>query len=263
MLVGPMDLSFLGRYVINGKSGALLDAKLVSDPELTWSLSVYTHHELCRDRQNETETKIKNIYWVSWGFSWELIPQRIYDAYKESNYRTIPLENLPSQNKPSTLLRLNTESMEITESFQFPSGYLAFSPQFIPSSQPLREGKDKSTHGYIVCVVLSDEKPEGEFWIFDADDFNGKPIYRLSHPKLHLGLTIHSTWLPDIKKCNNSETAYREKRRKESVELDYDHLIRNSSAKINKIFDDVVYPHFVQQTPEKELLKFLTEVDKR
>ncbi|MBW4503038.1 MAG: carotenoid oxygenase family protein [Scytonema hyalinum WJT4-NPBG1] len=263
MLVGPMDLGFLGRYVINGKSGALLDAKLVSDPESTWSLSVYTHRELCRDRENETETKIKNIYWVSWGFSWELIPQRIYDAYKESNYRTISYEKLPGQNKPSTLLRLNTESMEIVESFQFPAGYLACSPQFIPSSQSLPEGKDKSTHGYIVCVVLSDDEPKGEFWIFHADDFNGKPIYRLSHPELHLRFTIHSTWLPDIKKCNYSEAAYREKRRKESVELDCDHLIRNGSAKLQKIFDDVVYPHFVHQTPEDKLLKSLKEVDKR
>ncbi|GAA6619637.1 carotenoid oxygenase family protein [Scytonema sp. NUACC26] len=261
MVVGPMDLGLLGRYVIDGETGALLDAKLVSDPESTWSLSVYTHRELCRDRQSETETRIKNIYWMSWGFSWELIPKRIYDAYKESDYRTISNQEL-LQNKPSTLLRLDTESMKIVDSFQFPNGYLGCSPQFIPSSQPLPEGKDKSTHGYIVCVVLSDDKPKGEFWIFDADDFNEKPIYRLSHSKLHLRFTIHSTWLPSIKTEKYSETAYREKRRKESLELDCDRLIRNGSAKLQKIFDDVVSPHFIQQTPEDELLKSLREADK-
>ncbi|MUG94607.1 hypothetical protein F7734_20410 [Scytonema sp. UIC 10036] len=192
---------------------------------------------------------------MSWGFSWELIPERIYDAYKESNYRTIPHEKLPTQNKPSTLLRLDTEFMKIVESFHFPNGYLACSPQFIPSSQPLPEGKDKSTHGYIICVVLSDDKPKGEFWIFDANDFNGKPIYRLSHQNLHLRLTIHSTWLPEIKKSHNSETTDRKKRREDSLKLDCDVLVRKGSAKLQKIFDDVVYPHFIQQTPEDELLR--------
>ncbi|KYC36959.1 hypothetical protein WA1_45755 [Scytonema hofmannii PCC 7110] len=262
MVVGPMDLGLLGRYVIDGKTGNLLDAKLVSDPESTWSLSVYTHRELCRDRQSETETKIKNIYWMSWGFSWELIPKRIDDAYKESDYRTISYQELPTEDKPSTLLRLDTESMKIADSFQFPNGYLGCSPQFIPSSQPLPEGKDKSTHGYIVCVVLSDDKPKGEFWIFDANDFNDKPIYRLSHQDLHLRFTIHSTWLPEIKKSNNSETTDREKRREDSLKLDCDVLVRKGSAKLQKIFDRVVYPHFIQQTPEDELLKSLREADK-
>ncbi|MDJ0797770.1 MAG: carotenoid oxygenase family protein [Calothrix sp. MO_167.B12] len=263
MIVGSTDLGFLGRYIIDARTGELLDTKLVSDSNKnTWSLSVYTHREICRERETERETKVKNIYWVSWGFSWELIPERIYEAYTKNEYRTISSENLPKSDQPATLLRLDTESMQIVDSFAFPHGYFACSPQFIPtSSQVPPKDKDESIDGYILCVVFSDENPQGEFWVFHADNFHKNPIYRLSHPKLNLRFTIHSTWLPDINKGKYSEEIRHQKR--ESVYLDYEDLIRDGSAKTQKIFDEVVYPHFIEQTSEEELQELLRKPKER
>lgn len=214
MITGAMDVSSFGRYIVDGETGALLDSKVFSDVEHTWWPSVYTHRDICRDRPTEPATEIKNLYWMCWGFSWEIIPDRIYQAYKDREFRVVHHTQLPETGKPSKLLRLDTQTMEIADWFDFPPGHFACSPQFIPKSTPCPPDQDPSTHGYIACVVLSDARdlhagtadatPQDEFWIFDASNLgnrNDSPktqaiVYKLTHaPSLNLGLTIHSIWL--------------------------------------------------------------------
>jgi hypothetical protein len=207
---------------------------------------------------------------MSWGFTWELIPQRIYEAYKADGHRVVAIEDLPDH-KPATLLRLDTETMEIVDRFHFPDRHFACSPQFIPSSQPCPEGKDESTHGYIVCIVLTDDptgldEPRDEFWIFHADDFNNKPIYRLSAPAteepLNLALTLHSTWLRDLHQGRQYSEDERHQKREASIKLDYDHLLEEKCQTIDNLFHNIVYPHFINQTLEdkfEEILKSQTE----
>ncbi|MGG6284985.1 carotenoid oxygenase family protein [Leptolyngbya sp. AN03gr2] len=218
MSTGAMDVSSFGRYVIDGETGALLDSKVFSDVEHTWWPSVYTHRDLCRERATEPATEVKNIYWMCWGFSWELVPDRIYQAYKEREFRVVHHTQLPKESKPCKLLRLDTQTMEIVDWFDFPPGHFACSPQFIPKSTPCPPHQDPSTHGYLACVVLSDTsdaQPQDEFWIFDANNLghrkyddlghlisessclhNKAVVYKLSHSHtLNLSTTIHSTWL--------------------------------------------------------------------
>lgn len=256
MIVGTTDLGRLARYVIDAESGVVSDKRIISDPRFTWSLSVDTHRELCNQCINETADTVKNIYWMSWGFSWETIPERIYRVYQNARFRHIHHTQLPEDSKPTQLLRLDTEKMEIVDSFEFPYGHFACTPQFIPSSLPCPEGKDPSIHGYIFCVVLADNpdnsnQPQDEFWILHADDFNNKPVYRLRSPHLDLGLTIHSTWLENINKEKYSENQRRQKR-EISVYEDYRESIKNR-PKIKELFDDFVYSNFIQQTPEAKL----------
>ncbi|MEM9926947.1 MAG: carotenoid oxygenase family protein [Cyanobacteria bacterium P01_D01_bin.50] len=257
MIVGAMDLGCLGRYTIDGKTGIVRDERVISDPEKTWSISVCTYHELCNESINETADRVKNIYWMSWGFSWENIPQRIYSVYKDSKFRNLDCSELSEEDyKPVQLLRLDTEKMEIVDSFEFPYGHFACTPQFIPSSLPCPEDKDPSIHGYIVCVVLADNpdnsnEAQDEFWILHADDFNNKPVYRLRSPQLDLGLTIHSTWLQEIDKEKYSEEE-RRKKREVSVYEDYAKLIKKR-PKIKELFEKFVYSNFIEQTPEAKV----------
>ncbi|MEP0914557.1 carotenoid oxygenase family protein [Leptolyngbya sp. GB1-A1] len=215
MLTGAMDVSSFGRYVIDGETGALLDSKVISDVKHTWYPSVYTHQEDCHDRSSEDEMKVKNIYWMCWGFSWEIIPDRIYEAYKNKEFRVVHHTQL-KESKPCKLVRLNTQTMEIEDWFDFPPGHFACSPQFIPKSTPCPEDQDPTTHGYIACVVLADGldssttslsvRPQDEFWIFDASNLGNSKrkdstskkatVYKLSSSdSLNIGLTIHSIWL--------------------------------------------------------------------
>ena len=256
MMSGTMDLGYLGRYIIDAATGTIEHTELFKDDKSTWSPSVYTHRDLYRDNPAELAKTVKSMYWMSWGFSWEIISQRIYDAYKDDDRRVIAIKDLPkpNENKPVTLLRFDTESMQVADSYHFPPGYFACSPQFVPSSSPV-EGSDKSTQGYIVCLVLFDDengKPSDEFWVFHADSFNNKPVYRLkskSEPSLNLALTLHTTWLDSIEKAPNSDQE-RQARRKKSVEADYDKLIENKSGIIKELFHKIVYPYFIRQVSE-------------
>lgn len=266
MMSGTTDLGSLGRYVIDGETGEIESSKLLHDCESTWSLSVYTHPDLPCDSKEALFPTVKNIYWMSWGFTWELIPQRIYEAYKADKNRVLAIEKLPDY-QPATLLRLDTETMEIVDRFHFGDRHFACSPQFIPSSQPCPKGKDESTHGYIVCIVLTDDpaqpdKPRDEFWIFHADDFNNKPIYRLSAPAneepLNLALTLHSTWLRDLHYGRQYSEDERRQKREASIKRDYDHLLEDKCPTIQNLFHNIVYPHFINQTLEdkfEEILK--------
>jgi hypothetical protein len=264
MMSGATDLGSLGRYVIDGKTGEIESAKLIQDADSTWSLSVYTHRDLCRDNQEESSKTVKNLYWMSWGFTWETIPQRIYEAYKADARRNVPIEQLPDY-KPTTLLRLDTEKMEIVDRFHFPDRHFACSPQFIPSSQP-SDDKDSSIDGYIVCMVIKDNltqpnQSQDEIWIFHADDFNNKPIYRLSsssdHAPLNLAVTLHSTWLQNFEQIQKYSEAERRQKRANSVKQDYEHLLENQWEIIQKLFYHIVYPHFIDQTLENDFEKFL------
>ncbi len=266
MQPAPVDLNSVARYTIDGKTGAVLKANFLSDagdnPSKcnTWSVSVNTHRNLSRDSKLETGEKITNLYWMGWGFSWEIIPKRIYRAYRDRDNRVIPIEGLPDGDMPVTLLRLDTERMEIVDSFEFPIGYLARSPQFIPSKEPCPSDKDPTTHGYIVCVIMSDAEPgdsqtaaKDEIWIFHADDFKGKPIYRLSHPDINLGLTIHSTWIPEIQVGKYSQ-AEREAMRKATLDRDYNPIVQAKIFPLTKdLFRDIVYPNYINQTSEADL----------
>ena len=268
MQPAPVDLNSMARFTIDAKTGGVLKANFLADKgdnpskRNTWSVSVNTHRNLNRDSELETGEKITSLYWMGWGFSWELIPKRIYQTYRDRENRVIPIEGIPDDDMPVNLLRLDTTKMEIVDSFEFPIGYLARSPQFIPSKEVCPEGQDPATHGFIVCVIMSDAEPDNphsvakdEFWVFHADSFKEKPIYRFSHPDINLGLMIHSAWIPEIHPGKYSQ-ADREEMRTASLDRDYNPIVKaKNNAHINDLFREVIYPHYVKQTSEEDLLK--------
>ncbi|WP_171974839.1 carotenoid oxygenase family protein [Leptolyngbya sp. 'hensonii'] len=267
MQTSTTDLGSLGRYVIDAQTGNIVKSAILSDADRnTWSISVCSHHELCRDRPSVSEEKVKTIYWMSWGFTRQLIPQRIYNAYDElRENRLVAFDDLPQADQPMSLLRVDTQAMEITDYFQFRLGCFARSPQFVPSALPPAAGQDPTTHGYIVCVVLDDDikdladpvtqepKPNDEFWVFHADDFKNKPIYRLEHPEVTMEQTIHSTWIQSIQPSNAVD---RQARRRQTLAEDYDDVL-SGKWKTKQLFQGQgtvnVYDLFVQQTPERDL----------
>lgn len=230
MVAGTMDVNFLGRYVIDGESTEVLESNMLSAPPYTWSLALYTQCD------NTSSGQIESIYWISWGFSKELITKRIYESYKDYKYREIPLEQLPNE-APASLLRLDAVSMEIKDKYLFPAGRFVSSPQFVPR----RNGKGGSTDGFIMCVVLSDDMstPEAsgdEVWIFDAANLEEGPQCKLDFPSFSFGLTLHTTWLPEIKQRTSSYHI--------PVRDDYAKLVAKQPKKVQELFEQEVYPHF-------------------
>ena len=116
--------------------------------------------------------------------------------------------------------------------------YLVTSPQFIP-----RAGEDGTTDGYISCVVIHSNQPlsdsgdadwstNSEIWIFDANNLKQGPLYRLSHPRLNFGFTLHTTWMKEIFPGWDNEY---------DVKQDYNDLVKKT--KLEKLFD-LIYQQY-------------------
>lgn len=195
-----------------------------------------------------------------------MIPDRIYNAYKKDPRRVLPVEELPEENQPITLLRLDTEQMVIVDSYKFPAGTYVSSTQFVPSSLPCPEGVDESSYGFITCIVMLDPEDSNtardEFWIFHTDDFNHKPVYRLSASSndepLNIAIAIHSTWIPTIYQQDADERC---ESRKKSVTKDYQHAIAGKNKIVRELFKDIVYDNFIDQTLEEDFEEFLLPKD--
>ncbi|MDJ0567947.1 MAG: carotenoid oxygenase family protein [Pleurocapsa sp. MO_192.B19] len=258
-VVSPMDVSRLGRWVIDGETGKVIDKQLVSNPQLTWSTAFY----VCLD-QRPTK-KYTDIFWNSWGCWPDTISKKAVSDYAQYPHRLVPLDevlDLTYQGVPSSLchLKIRTDDNHQTKieidsenNFQFNKNHLGTSAQFIP-----RPNAEDQTDGYIACVVLTsdeflsqsdreDNDPEWsqntEIWIFDARNLSQGPLYKLSHPKLNIGFTIHTTWIAEAK----SPDRLLDYDVREDHEYLVEQLIENEPElgdKIRKLFDDEIYPHF-------------------
>jgi len=209
---GPMDISLMGRYVIDvsqleSKNPEVISTILNWHKSFTWAPGLYAYRDTVSSGKTPPE-KLEKIYWTTLGLWEELMTQFMYNQYKKYPYRTIPIDEiieLAQEGIPSCLYRLDAKSATIEDYYEFPRGHMAFSPQFIPR----KNGTDSPTDGYIICVVFTPieaEETGSQIWIFDAANLNnGAPLCKLSHPKLNFGLSIHTAWLENISDEASSE----------------------------------------------------------
>lgn len=258
-VVSPMDASRIGRWVIDGETGKIVDQQLVSDIKLNWSTAFY----VCPD-QRPTK-KYTDIFWNSWGCWPDTLTERNVAAYEQYSERLVSVEDvldITYKGVPSNLchFKIRTDSnnqtkVEIDQDnfYLFNNHYLGTSANFIP-----RPNAEDQTDGYIACVVLTSDKflsqsdetdkevkwsENSEVWIFDARKLAQGPLYKLSHPKLNIGFTIHSSWIAEAKSPKNTIDY--------DVKADHEYLIQQLienepelGEKIRKLFNEEVYPHF-------------------
>jgi hypothetical protein len=243
VFVDAMAVNRPAIYLINGESGKTEKEELLSldqSRKHTWALGLYAY------RDEQPTQQFEDIYWSSFGAWKDTLPKFIYDLYNTYKYNTKhDLEDVLQRTKqgvPAMLSRVhidrtkaevNKPMLSIADSFEFPPGDFANSPQFIP------RGENGSTEGYLVCVVTHSDhffsaqgngsdtgenwSNKNEIWIFDANDLRkgGKePLYKLSHSKLNFGFTLHTTWLPTLK--SQPEITY-------NVREDFDWLVSKAA----------------------------------
>lgn len=239
MLVSETDISRLGRYVIDAESGELLEAVTIADDQLTWGVALCTYpHALPTTTPAEHVT---SVYWNSGGLFPDLLSQFILDLFSDYPNRLVPLDDLTQwasteRGKPSSLFRLDTRTMTLTDHYRFPTaaetgtvGYIANSPQFVPS----QKAEAAEHEGYVTCVVFTGDR--SELWIFDAEDL-AKPLCRIGHPSLKFGYTLHTVWLPQI---HSRRAAYQV-----PVVEDYQDLVKKQSDRIQAFFEHEVFCHY-------------------
>jgi len=264
MVCNPMDLNRIGYHYIDGALNNTIRSQpeAVGDDKLTWSVALYAYRD---DRPTE---RFENVYWCSWGFWPNLFTDFIYQMYKDSKFRDASVqtikESIGKMGIAANLFRVcidypslegQTPKMSIhPDRYYFPPGYFGNSPQFVP-----RKNSTGSTVGYIVCLVIhsdnllsdsndsqSRESDNTEIWIFDAENLSQGPKYKLSHPQLNIGITVHSTWLSAIAPPPPSGYNIREDYRAwlQDPGLDRHPRATKIKAELETLFENEVYPHF-------------------
>ena len=237
--VGQMDISRLGRYVVDGEHGVISESHQLSsvDNPNTFNVAFYAYRD-AMDRP-EPPAQLKQIYWMTGGFWPELLTKFIYDMYRDYRSRAIPIadfQQMTGNFKPTALLRLDTEKMQLVQSYEFPPTHLGLSPQFVPRRRDAAPDPDVDpyTDGYLVCTVVS-EVDGSEFWIFKACDLT-EPVCVLGHAGMKFGMTIHNTWLPEAPRRDAPYYV--------SAREDFEPRVKATrNFTIAKLFERDVYPY--------------------
>lgn len=212
MLNNALAINRPGFYVIDGETAELKQQDIfeyatAEELKKTWYMGLYAY------REEQPTRQFTDIYWLSFGAWTNIISEFVNNLYTDYQYRQTPLKDiLQSTEKgvPSALNRFqidrtaaNNRVLKLADSYEFPQGYFASSPQFVPKAN-----SSGATEGYIVCTIVysdnySTQNPSldwsdnSEIWIFDAADLAVGPQYRLSSTRLNLGFTLHTTWLQE------------------------------------------------------------------
>ncbi len=201
-------------YTINGDTAKVEKAEILclkESKQHTWSLGLYAY------RDDMPTQQFDDIYWSGFGAWEDMLSDFYFEMYKQYKYQDLSLAvilTVVREGVPVSINRLhiNREAkvresvLEIADNYEFPQGYFASSPQFVP-----RPDSTASTDGYIVCIVIHSDRllptvtenseqdwsDNSEIWIFDAANLCQGPLYTMSHPLLNFGFTLHSTWMKD------------------------------------------------------------------
>ena len=196
-IVSPMDISRLGRWVINGETGDIVHSQLFPDYEqdqqainkqikayckdpvnnpidpkylLTWSTAFY----VCPDFRPTNQ--YTDIFWNSWGCWADTMTIRAIEAYQDYPERLVDIQNvvdLTYRGVPSSLchLKIVTDEqqtkIELNEDnfYLFNNRTLGTSAQYVPRPNPKNQAD-----GYIVCVVLTSDE-----FLAQGDDAHNDP----------------------------------------------------------------------------------------
>ena len=79
-----VDIGRMGRYVIHGETGELIESKVIADSRYTWAVDLYAY--LDKLAGGLPLGKLENIYWSSFGLWNQLMTKYICDLYKDYKY---------------------------------------------------------------------------------------------------------------------------------------------------------------------------------
>ncbi|PIY10997.1 MAG: hypothetical protein COZ18_04905 [Flexibacter sp. CG_4_10_14_3_um_filter_32_15] len=273
---GILDISRIGKYLIDAKNGNIIEQTIITEKgnidtedddnkqdlakkdvgAHTWGIALFTYPNMVD--ASKVVPKIKNIYWQSFGLDKDFLTNFIFNLYKEYPNRKISVKDMKrytQQGVPFVVSRMNTETMQFEDYYQFEKGISYRAMQFVPKKNPTNKDENE---GYMTCVVTAEKlnpstksiEYQTQLWIFDAQNLNKGAICKLAHPKWIANTTLHSAWLSEAKTTNSDYNV--------PVKSDYQPLINDSllgkfvhgilfkkeREQIQEIFDKNVYPHF-------------------
>jgi hypothetical protein len=233
-----LDLSSIGKHVIGVKQGKVIRSQYLSQMPYTWGPYLYTY----MGRQIEPFHR-QDLFVMFKGFSKDMLPVRIYNAYKDSDPRRVSLEQMvggEGLQHNNSICRIATEDLTIADAYVFPDRVLLLTIACL-------EAKDKHRPGYVIAGIVTEETVDGkssghEYWLFPANNLAGGPICKLGHPKLNNSTLFHAVYIPNSKvwNINDHSPTYRI-----SLRDDYsEHEVKKWGDEVLSVFRDVIWPYF-------------------
>ncbi|MGF1478032.1 MAG: carotenoid oxygenase family protein [Cyanophyceae cyanobacterium] len=251
MFSAPVDVNSPATVAIDPVANTVRKYELELQEALQYSMFL----GLFAYRDDVPTQQFTDLYWVAGAAGPRLFTQRVYELYRHYQYRQVPASEIYkalAQPNPTflTRVRLNRQQLRealkredfgqseailrVADRYEFSPGYIVNSPVFIP------RGGDQIKGGYLLCdIVYSDHyrsqhhsspaqnwSDNSAVWIFDADNLAQGPLYKLSHPYLNWGLTLHTTWMQDLTTAPARDY---------DVKADFQELVARSASKNTKI----------------------------
>ncbi len=250
-----LDLSSIGRHTIDMSEVSVKKSEYIRDQRLCWGPYMYTY----MGRQTR-EFQEQDLYVMFKGFKPDMLPKRIYNAYKDVENRKVSLDDLVDSRKISvnnSIAKVDKKIFKISDYYVMPDKVLIYTISCIEA---------KNSKGYLLVAVLRDVADNmstsgHEYWLFDADRLYKGPICKLGHKSLNNSVLFHTLYLTEEqeKELESKKPEY-----KYSVREDYkSEELEKWDPSVKETFEKIIWPYLdVEDTDEKtkatELLDFLS-----
>ena len=232
-----LDLSSVGKHVFDMKQGTAPRSQYLAQMPYTWGPYLYTYLGA-----KTSPFHGQDLFVMFKGFSKEILPERIFKAYKDVDSRKVSLEQMvggEGLKHNSSICRIVTTDFKIADAYVFPD-------RVLPLTIACLDATDTQS-GYVIAGIVTDIHIDGnssghEYWLFRADDLAGGPICKLGHPSLNNSTLFHGVFLPNSKvfKTTSNSQPYHI-----SLRDDYpEHELNKWGDEIVSLFHNVIFPYF-------------------
>jgi len=238
-----LDLSSVGKHLIDVPQSKVLGSAYISEMPYCWGPYLYTY----MGRQTKPYDG-QDLFIMFKGFSRDILPQRIFNAYKNVSARKVPLEEMVSGegiHHNNSICRITTEKFDIADAYVFPDRVLLYTIATLNS-------KDQEGAGYVLAGVVTDraagERSSGhEYWIFNAFDLAKGPICKLGHESLNNSTLFHAVYIPKTvaKKLDQRKVSYRIPIREDYPKEE----LEKWDTSVLECFENVIWPLYDRFDP--------------
>lgn len=240
-----LDLSSIGKHVVDMTTSTVDSSEYITEQPYCWGPYLYTYF----GRQIKSFNK-QDLYIMFKGFSKDMLPKRIYKAYKDVDNRRVAIDEMVEGkgiNHNNSICRITTEDFKIADAYVFDDQVLLYTIACLDSVK--EDGK-----GYVIAGVVTDQKAEEastghEYWLFDGLNLSEGPICKLGHESLNNSTLFHTVYIPtDVaKELDMKDTSY-----KVSLREDYSkEEIQQWDPCVLKSFEETIWPYFDEEVPEE------------
>ncbi len=239
-----LDLSSVGKHVLDMGTVTVESSQYIAEQPYTWGPYLYAY----MGRQTKV-FQDQDLFVMFKGFSKEMLPERIYKAYKDIDNRRVPIEEMvggKGLNQNNSICRIDKKAFKIADAYVFPDKTLLYTMACLDESYVIA--------GVVTDAPASEASSGHEYWLFDAHDLAKGPVCKLGDKSLNNSTLFHTVYLPKAvrnyfdglnAKPNAKQEAYHISLREDYPATE----LKNWRPEVLNAFEDTIYPYFEGKNP--------------